>query len=110
MSREPNPRTEPLGVLFVCSQSTAKSLEAVAMIDTASLLERAIEVERRCQARSAVLDALVYRLREVAGVALAVPDRDGTDSRPSGTSGPTSRRQAKKVGQGVSPSRTRRTP
>jgi len=62
---KPNPIGEPLGVLLVASQATAAALAAVPALDTAALLERAIIVERRCQARSGVLAALERRLAEI---------------------------------------------
>ena len=57
-----NPRTAPLGVLLVAGLPTAQAIEAVGALDTPSVIEQAIRAEMRCQARSAVIDALKARL------------------------------------------------
>lgn len=62
MTRPLNPRTAPLGVLLVAGLPTAQAIEAVGALDTPSVIEQAIAAERRCLARSAVVDALQARL------------------------------------------------
>ena len=57
-----NPRTAPLGVLLVAGLPTAQAIRVVRDLDTPSVIEQAIAAERRCLARSAVIDALQARL------------------------------------------------
>lgn len=62
MTRPLNPRTAPLGVLLVAGLPTAQAIRVVRDLDTPSVIEQAIAAERRCLARSAVIDALQARL------------------------------------------------
>lgn len=58
----PNPRTAPLGVILVSGLPTAQAIRVVGDLDTPSVIEQALSAERRCLARSAVIDALKARL------------------------------------------------
>lgn len=58
----PNPRTTPLGVLLIAGLPTDKALDVVRDLETPAVVEQAIRAEKRCQARSAVIEALQRRL------------------------------------------------